>query len=250
MSFKFLISELMGFGLSEKEGEIYLANLSLGSTSVQNISKKANINRVTTYAMIDQLTKKGLISCTTLGKKKVYIPQPPERLLAMLREREVALQDHIARFDTVFRELQAIIGASRDRPIVRFYEGVEGLKALHHEVFTRKFTKVCQMNVPALSRNLFPPGASRGRDVMHERFRKGEVHARTLSVGPDPARVERFKYLAHHEMRFISEVKYPFSFEFGVYGACTVLYLVKGDYMGILIEDEAIARNFELLFNF
>ena len=76
--------ELQNLGLSEKEAKIYLASLELGPETVQNIAKKAGINRPTTYLQIESLKEKGLISEFQRGKKTFYAPESPNRLLSML----------------------------------------------------------------------------------------------------------------------------------------------------------------------
>ena len=43
-----LDKELQKIGLSEKEAKVYLAALELGQASVQNIARKAEVNRATT----------------------------------------------------------------------------------------------------------------------------------------------------------------------------------------------------------
>ena len=53
---------LKELGFSEKESEVYLAMLELGPAAVQDIAKKAGVNRSTTYVMIESLKRRGLIS--------------------------------------------------------------------------------------------------------------------------------------------------------------------------------------------
>jgi|SRR3989344_829968 len=61
--------ELQALGLSEKEAKVYLAALVLGPDTVQNIAKKAGINRPTAYLQIESLKEKGIISEVEKDKK-------------------------------------------------------------------------------------------------------------------------------------------------------------------------------------
>lgn len=250
MTFAQMIKELMGFGLSEKESEIYLASVSLGVTTVQNISKKANVNRVTTYAMIDQLTKKGLMSSFAKGKKKLYVAEPPERVMTILQEKEDAARKTIERFTELLPQIQMFSGLSSTKPVVRFYEGVEGIKTIHEMSYRSKAKDFIHVEVAKLSAGLFPPGTSKFRDSNMEKIAKGDRTMKVISVGPCPWREHYYKAGSAHQVKFVSQEKYPLMFEFGVYGDITAIYLQKGDYMGIVIEDDEVARNFRLLFQF
>lgn len=245
-----MVRELMKFGLTEKESEIYLACVSLGNTTVQNISKKANVNRVTTYAMIDQLSKKGLMSSFTRGKKKLYVAEKPERMLAILQEKEAEAQQTIKRFTEILPELHLIIGQSGTKPVVRFYEGVEGIKTIHELMHKTNAKDFYHVEVARMSSGIFPPGTSKYRDASVQKVLKGERNLHIVSVGPSPWREHFYKDTKNHDIRYISQEKYPFMFEFGIYGHMVVLYLQKGDYMGIVIEDDEVAKNFKMIFQF
>jgi len=77
---KALLRELEKLGLSDKEAAVYLASLELGPSPVQVISRKAEVNRATTYVMIEVLLQKGLMSTFDKGKKTMYTAEKPERL--------------------------------------------------------------------------------------------------------------------------------------------------------------------------
>ena len=60
---------LQDIGLNEKESKVYLALLAVDNSSVLDLSKKTELNRSTTYVVLETLAKKGLVSETTVGKK-------------------------------------------------------------------------------------------------------------------------------------------------------------------------------------
>ena len=71
---------LLQFNLTEKEIGTYLVLLEQGALSVQDISKSTGINRVTTYAAIEELKQKGLASESRKGKRKLFVAENPESL--------------------------------------------------------------------------------------------------------------------------------------------------------------------------
>jgi sugar-specific transcriptional regulator TrmB len=88
------IKELLGqFGLQNKEDEVYLACLQLGTAPAQEIAKKAGIKRTTAYDVLKNLINKGLISQTQKGSKKLFIAEPPEKLGELLEEKQSKLME-------------------------------------------------------------------------------------------------------------------------------------------------------------
>ena len=77
---KTLEFKLKEIGMAEKEAKVFLASLELGSSAVQEIAKKADINRATTYVIIEKLMKKGLMSSVEKGKKDFFQTEDPEKI--------------------------------------------------------------------------------------------------------------------------------------------------------------------------
>jgi sugar-specific transcriptional regulator TrmB len=63
---------LTDLGLSEHEALVYLANISLGPTTILKIAQAAEIKRTTVYAVIESLKTKGLINVQIKGFKKLF----------------------------------------------------------------------------------------------------------------------------------------------------------------------------------
>jgi sugar-specific transcriptional regulator TrmB len=129
VDFKGLFIDL---GLSATETKVYLAGLSLGPTSVQDIAKKAKLSRTATYDAVAQLQERGLISTFERGKKRFFSAEDPERALAYFRQHVKRMEDKLSTFDRLMDELKMIAGG--ERPAVRFYEGDEALYALFNDM--------------------------------------------------------------------------------------------------------------------
>ena len=57
-----LKSILQKIGLSDKDAEVYLACLELGTQPASVIARKAGLKRPTTYLILEGLLKRGLVS--------------------------------------------------------------------------------------------------------------------------------------------------------------------------------------------
>ncbi|MBU1348882.1 helix-turn-helix domain-containing protein [Patescibacteria group bacterium] len=124
-----LKSKLLELGLSDKESSTYLAMLELGPASVQDIAKKAGVNRATAYVMLESLKRRGLMSSVERGKKNLFTPESPERLLSTVAHELQIVEERKARLSSAMPQFMALFNAVEDKPKVRFFEGDEGVAA-------------------------------------------------------------------------------------------------------------------------
>ena len=128
-------SNLKLLGLSDKEAKVYLALLELGATTVIQIAQKAGVNRPTAYVQIETLTGLGLVSSYMKGKKRFFAAEPPERLGELIELKKSEIKDQQDRLQEILPELEMLFTTSGERPIVRFFEGREGIKAILNYIF-------------------------------------------------------------------------------------------------------------------
>lgn len=117
-------------GLSQKEARVYLALLELGKDTVQNIGKKAKVARPTTYVILEKLLDLGLVSVADENKKTLFVAESPKELEKLLKQQEQDFEYRRQELNDQLDQLLAIYNASGSKPIVRYFEGPEGLKAL------------------------------------------------------------------------------------------------------------------------
>jgi sugar-specific transcriptional regulator TrmB len=118
---------LSSLGLTDKEIKIYLANLQLGSSLVQNIANFAKLNRTSTYDLLKSLEQKGFVSYTFESGKKVYQATQPNKLISILKERESLLKK-------IIPELNILSASTTKRPNVEIYIGKNGIKIIFEQI--------------------------------------------------------------------------------------------------------------------
>lgn len=126
--------DLIEIGLNEKEAKVYLASLELGQSTVQDIAKKAAVNRATTYFVIEGLMKSGLMSSFHKGKKQYFIAADPDRLVEVLEQEKDILEKRKENLKKLLPQLQSINNKQSNRPVVKYYEGKEGILSMVNEV--------------------------------------------------------------------------------------------------------------------
>ena len=152
---------LQDLGLNEKEAAVYLSLLSVDSSSVLDLATKTKIKRPTVYIVLESLVKKGLVSETTVGKKTHYQAEPPERLETFVEQRRLILDEQAKRLKDVIPEIKSVQRQSGERPVVRFFEGKQGITSANEEFFRK------QKN-GGVSYMVYP------RDILEEVFSEAE----------------------------------------------------------------------------
>ncbi|HLD31828.1 MAG TPA: helix-turn-helix domain-containing protein [Patescibacteria group bacterium] len=117
---------LKKLGLSDKEAKTYLATLEIGSGTIKNIADKAGLKRPTTYLIVDNLTKLGLLSQSPQQQNRCYFAENPEKLRSILREKERVYQEAIPFLRSIYSREQ-----TNNRPSVRIYEGEDAMRQMY-----------------------------------------------------------------------------------------------------------------------
>lgn len=123
-----LASKLQSVGLSEKQARVYVAALFLGPSAVQKIAEQAEINRATTYVILDELAAMGLVSESTEGKKTVFVAEPPQSIERYLDAQNKQISDKKDELKNILPNLKEVSRSfdGDHTPVVRFYKGEEG----------------------------------------------------------------------------------------------------------------------------
>jgi sugar-specific transcriptional regulator TrmB len=122
-----IIESLGNLGLSAYESRVYLAMLSLGPSTILNISKASEIKRTTIYNILASLGQKGLVRVDIRGFKKLYAPEHPRRLESMLEMRKNDLKD-------LYPELEGLFNLKGEESFIKYYEGAESIKNAHFQL--------------------------------------------------------------------------------------------------------------------
>lgn len=127
---------LKALGLTDSEAQIYLASLEMGPSSVQDIAKKAHVSRVTTYAVIEHLSARGLMSSVEKGKKRVFAAESPERLVAVMQHRLQEMKTTLHEVEDALHELKLVQRGAK--PVVKMFEGEEAFNAVFNDMAATK----------------------------------------------------------------------------------------------------------------
>jgi HTH-type transcriptional regulator, sugar sensing transcriptional regulator len=134
-----LARALLKLNISEKEIATYLVLLENGTLTIQDIARKTGINRVTTYAAIDELKAKGLVAESRKGKRKLFVAENPESLKNLLKEKEEQIEkEKISLENIILPALKAININQQNKPQIKFFEGADGINRVYDEYILKE----------------------------------------------------------------------------------------------------------------
>lgn len=110
-------------GLNDKESAVYMALLQLGRSSAYGIAQKSGLKKPTTYVILDELIKKGLVQKVPRVRKQLYVAQSPEQAFALAEEKLNLAKQKLP-------ELLAMSKGEETKVSTLYFEGVEGIKQM------------------------------------------------------------------------------------------------------------------------
>lgn len=111
------------FGLSESTAMVYMALLSSRQANVSQIARASGLRRTTVYPHLEDLRVRQFITEVKKGRRATYTATPPQTLLEMA-------EAQVGSFGRTLPQLLAISQASPEKPRVRYYEGIDGIKSV------------------------------------------------------------------------------------------------------------------------
>jgi len=125
------IEILKQVGLTNTEIKIYLALFELGPSLASKIAGKASVERAVTYHILENLIKKGIVGYVIKENRKYFSSTNPEKLLDLLKEKEIAVKE-------IIPELKRLRLPLKEEPSIEVYKGKEGLKTVLNDVLDEK----------------------------------------------------------------------------------------------------------------
>ncbi|MCK4553018.1 hypothetical protein KAT80_02350 [Candidatus Pacearchaeota archaeon] len=227
---------LKELGLNDMEIKTYLALLSLGTSSVNNISKKADIIRTTTYDVLNSLVGKGLASYVIKSGVKYYEAAIPEKLISILEEKKKKILK-------IIPNLNHLRESVLEKPRVEIYEGKEGLKTILEDMLKTK-KDICgytSVKLMELLNYYFPNFI----------LRRVKFKIRTKIIMEKSKETKELKKTGTKELREVRFIDEATKFKLGHYlygNKVAILIAKKEEPIGILIKNKELSEQEKLIF--
>jgi sugar-specific transcriptional regulator TrmB len=229
---------LKALGLLDSEIKLYLKALEDGPGTVLDLAKATGLSRQAIYVAIESLTKRGLMSNALRGKKRFYAAEHPDKLLDYAKRRDVEMHERVQDLERMLPELE--LAAGGEKPVVRVFEGKEGLRAVMADMQNTK-TKVSFeiADLDAINKVLTKEDIAALRDSV----RKGGTKVRGLYAGQTQGNSNPV------DRMFLSREQGGFSSHIGTYGDDKIaLVTFEGKMYSVIIESKPLNKALRLLF--
>lgn len=226
---------LFNLGLTEKEAELYLACLKLGSAKVSELAELANINRVTAYTVLEKLLEKGFVSQVTKGNSQAFLAVDPEMISDAYQEKLKQFNNHIVDFQSL---------STLKSPLkINYYEGVDELKKIYLDTLNSKTEILNIINEDAIVK-MWP---SYEEDYVQKRSKK-KIFLRGLALDTKSGkRLQQKEYEFYRRIKLVSKSAFEFSNDIMIYDDKLAIFswLSLG---GVVMDNAEIAKTHKALF--
>jgi len=226
------------FNLSEKESICYLKLLELGESSVQRISKETGINRITLYDILNALIKKGIAGTIIKEKVKHFYSVEPKELLSRLKEDE-------KEFSSIVPELERKKAVLGEKPQILLFEGKKGIDTVNNDVLkTKEIRAYGSFEIPKKMLEWQTINFLKKRLDLEIKW-KGVTDS---SIKANPLYMSE-KYRRLTELKIDDSLKDIGTWTYIYNNKVAVLSFNKENFVGIIIEDEALNKTQRLIFD-
>ncbi len=123
------------FSLSEREVAIYLSLLKTGPNTIMNLARETGIKRSTTHNNVEELIKKGLVSQTNYGERRMVVAEDPEKLKFLLEQKKWRMRKLEDNLNYVIQDIKKMVpeNTEKSKVEVRYYEGEKNVSLIYEE---------------------------------------------------------------------------------------------------------------------
>lgn len=249
-----LIPELKATGLSDKAASLYAALLELGTAYPSKIAEVAKLNRTTTYHLLADLAIKGLVTEIQDGKKIRYQIEKPSRVLGFTQTQIRLAEERSEMAKKLLPKIEGLFSLTPHKPRVRFFEGLEGARALYQEHVNQAkgYEMVAFSNVEKLIQT---PLKTIAKSYVAQKTRLGIT---TRAIFPDSAFSKKYNQRIYPDapkkiqvnIRTIPAEIFPYQSEITAFGekSISIINFEEETMIGVIIEDATIAGMFRMMF--
>ena len=126
-----LVKYLVSLGFEKQEAKVYLALLTLGEATVNDIAKHAHVIRTSCYYTLQKLHEKGVVHPYVKRKVHYWGAEGPRWLANRL-------DDQKANLNAIMPQLLAMQAVTGTKPTFTYYEGFNGVKEIFRDILKEK----------------------------------------------------------------------------------------------------------------
>lgn len=242
------IEDLINAGLKEKEALIYNLLLSSHEMPVNEIIKESKLKRGIVYKTLYDLEEKGLIKEITLKKKLHFRAEHPFKLSEIVDSKFKEAQKNQISLSSILPMLIATYKTAENKPGVKIYEGLEGVKEVYMDtlntnqtIYAMLDTNVIVGEISGWLANYYAPERTKRKiwaDVIINQGKSSEKYAKRNEA-------------EYRETRGVSTDDFVVGIELNIYGGKVAFIHFgekKEDLFAIVIENQLVYSTLKTMF--
>lgn len=226
--------ELIEYGLTDKESEVFLNCLKVGDATANRISELVNLPRSTTYDILEKLKHYGLITTCMIKNKTHFIASDPKALLINLEEKKQKIKKILPRLNEIKNKVKA-------KPLAEVFQGKMAIIKLLDEIIDNaKEIKVMGSQGNALEKIEYHPEKFRIKRL----DRKIKIR-QILEISKESKKIPQDKYT---KVRFLESLSNSREGTF-IYGDVVIHFIFQHELTAIRIKSKEHAIATEIIFD-
>ena len=242
---------LLSVGLTKEEISIYLSLLEKSPQSAIDLSKTTPVKRTYVYQISRLLIEKGLITEKKLGRTTVFSPNSPDHLLTLAENRKTQAELAAKGIESLLDNLKNKYASVEERPVITYYEGLEGLKKIYKDIIKEKKDIL-------LFRSIYDDKRSDLDEIISKQIElqiKTGIHVHTITP-LEPTTKNTYLHFDKKRLvkrHIIKSNHFSLSSQIIVYANKIAIISLKGQILATLIDNKDVADShrkiFETLWN-
>lgn len=225
-------------GLNAKEAKIYLVLLELQEALPSVIAKRSGIKRPTTYAILEQMQRLGLVSHVKKNGNLYFRALNPRSFLQEQEHKFKKLEEAIPELSSLNKKFTSI-------PQMAVFEGKEGLIQIMEDTLTTSTGLLCWANIGVAVHTIL--------EDYYPTYIKKKIKNKVSLKGifPYEKRSLDFKKMGQKELREVHLIpadRFPFKNEINIYDD-KVAIISHNDEVGVIIQNQSIADTQRIIFD-
>jgi sugar-specific transcriptional regulator TrmB len=226
-----IVQALTNLGINEKQAKVYLASLELGSATVRELSEKSGVKRTSIYNFLEDLKQKGLITEIKEKDKILLIAEDPHIVVERAKKQ-------MNEVESVLPDLMSVFSQPGNKPKVKYYEGLDGIKKAYDDIITTGETIYGYSDWE----QMFATMPDEWPWQVPERRVERKIKA--YYIGKDGPWGKKVKAKDKEQMRQTKLVKdIKLDTEINIYGKKVAMISYRRPYAAVIVEDRAIAES-------
>jgi sugar-specific transcriptional regulator TrmB len=240
-------SILTDVGLSADEADIYQSLLDNGPQTATQLEKTTKVKRTYVYRICAELVKKGLVIQTKKDHTTIFSPQSPDHLLSLAQNQKQQAEQAQQSLKNVLSTLRDKYRVVETRPVVTYFEGIEGIKKVFADIYAPKKEPVYGC-VDLEKADTAVPGYI-VKELIPLRI-KNKLFAKSfIAKSAQGIEIAKKDKESLRESVLLDKKKYPMPAEIDVFeDKIALLSFAKGQFVGVLIQNQDLATSIKSIF--